>query len=199
MAMNVPVLFPGPVRPTQAAEGLPRRAFTVAEVERMVACGILDEDDRLELIGGELVVMSAKGIRHEIVKRALNRIWARVDAIDVLVETTLRLSDDTYVEPDFVIVSASQPTFELKASQCLLIVELADSSLAYDLGRKPSLYAQAGAPELWVVNAWTLDTTVFRGPAGSAYAVVEQHGAVDLLSPSLAPDAAVRLGVLDLR
>jgi hypothetical protein len=73
MAMNAAVHLPGSANSTQAAEGLPRRAFTVAEVERMVACGILHEDDRLELIGGELVVMPAKGIRREVVKAALNR------------------------------------------------------------------------------------------------------------------------------
>src|SRR5258708_6018964 len=57
-------------RSTQAAEGLPRRRFTVAEVEAMVAAGIMDEDERVELIGGELAPMSAKGIHHEALKVA---------------------------------------------------------------------------------------------------------------------------------
>jgi Uma2 family endonuclease len=55
---------------TTAAEGLPRRRFTVAELEQMVAAGILDEDERVELIGGEIVPMSPKGNQHEIVKIA---------------------------------------------------------------------------------------------------------------------------------
>jgi hypothetical protein len=53
------------VRVTSAAEGLPRRRFTVAEVEAMVAAGVMEEDERVELIGGELVPMSPKGMRHE--------------------------------------------------------------------------------------------------------------------------------------
>jgi hypothetical protein len=69
--MNVD-LHPGS---TQAAEGLPRRRFTVAEVEAMVAAGIMDEDERVELIGGELAPMSAKGVHHEALKVALNDHW----------------------------------------------------------------------------------------------------------------------------
>ena len=57
-------------RVTSAAEGLPRRRFTVAEVEAMVAAGVMEEDERVELIGGELVPMSPKGLEHEILKNA---------------------------------------------------------------------------------------------------------------------------------
>ena len=57
------------VRVTSAAEGLPRRRFTVAEVEAMVAAGVMEEDERVELIGGELVPMSPKGNQHEVVKQ----------------------------------------------------------------------------------------------------------------------------------
>ena len=64
-------------RVTSAAEGLPRRRFTVAEVEAMVAAGVMEEDERVELIGGELVPMSPKGRRHETVKIALVDRWIR--------------------------------------------------------------------------------------------------------------------------
>ena len=63
---------------TTAAEGLPRRRFTVAEVEAMVAAGVMDEDERVELIGGELVPMSPKGNQHEVVKTALLDRWYRL-------------------------------------------------------------------------------------------------------------------------
>jgi hypothetical protein len=62
--MNVPLHS----RSTEAAEGLPRRRFTVAEVEAMVEAGIMDEDERVELIGGELAPMSPKGNQHEVVQ-----------------------------------------------------------------------------------------------------------------------------------
>jgi Uma2 family endonuclease len=64
---------PHPRHPTQAAEGMPRRRFTVAELEQMTKAGILSEDERVELIGGEVVPMSPKGVIHEDVKVALAR------------------------------------------------------------------------------------------------------------------------------
>src|SRR5580693_7553901 len=94
-----------PSRVTRAAEGLPRRRFTVAEVEAMVAAGVMEEDERVELIGGELVPMSPKGIEHEVVKTALVDRWSRgrPDDCRLAPETTFRLSVDTYLEPDVVI------------------------------------------------------------------------------------------------
>src|SRR3984885_2986938 len=93
------------VRVTSAAEGLPRRRFTVAEEEAMVAAGAMEEDERLELIGGELVPMSPKGNEHEVVKTALLARWYRARPDDVLLtpETTFRLSEDTYLEPDVAV------------------------------------------------------------------------------------------------
>ncbi len=92
-------------RVTSAAEGLPRRRFTVAEVEAMVAAGVMEEDERVELIGGELVPMSPKGSHHEAIKIALVDRWirARPDDCWLAQETTFRLSEDTYLEPDIVI------------------------------------------------------------------------------------------------
>ena len=61
---------------TQAAEGLPRRRWTVAEIEEMTRLGVFLEDDRFELIGGEIVPMNAKGIRHEVLKMELTHFWS---------------------------------------------------------------------------------------------------------------------------
>src|SRR3954453_12463775 len=89
---------------TNAAEGLPRRRFTVAELEAMTAAGILEEDERIELIGGDIVVMSEKGFPHEVLKNALNLHWCRrrPDYLRHAIATTFRLARDTYLEPDFV-------------------------------------------------------------------------------------------------
>src|SRR5271166_1858592 len=89
---------------TQAAEGMVRRRFTVAELEAMVAAGILDEDERIELIGGDVVPMSPKGNGHESLKVSLTVYWAKrlPDGFVLAQETTFRLTPDTYLEPDFV-------------------------------------------------------------------------------------------------
>ncbi len=90
---------------TQEAEGLPRRRFTVAELEAMVAAGILDEDERIELIGGEVVPMSPKGNHHEILRIVLVEYWIKRLPLRFRLapETTFRLTADTYLEPDFLV------------------------------------------------------------------------------------------------
>jgi Uma2 family endonuclease len=150
-----------PLPTTNAAEGLQRRRFSVAELEQMVAAGILDEDERIELIGGDVVPMSPKGNHHEVLKTALTRHWVRrlPDDLQVATETTFRLSPDTYLEPDFIFYPTATGLAGLNASTALLVVEIADSSLAYDRGRKAALYAGFGITELWVIDAVKLETT----------------------------------------
>jgi Uma2 family endonuclease len=186
---------------TSAAEGLPRRRFTVAEVEAMVAAGVMEEDERVELIGGELVPMSPKGNRHEVVKRALVDRWIRTRPEDVhlVSETTFRLSEDTYLEPDVVIYPRASGLRGLTGANVLLVVEIADSSLRYDIGRKAALYASFGIRELWVIDAVRLTTRVFREPAADGYRNANDFGPADRLAPLFAPEAfAVRLDELEL-
>ena len=178
-------------RVTRAAEGLPRRRFTVAEVEAMVEAGVMGEDERVELIGGELVPMSPKGNRHEVVKVALLRHWYRAapEDCDLAPETTLRLSDDTYLEPDVVIYRRAEGLKGLSGPSVLLVVEIADSSLRYDIGRKAALYARFGVRELWVIDAVKLTTRVFRAPSEQGYEDSRDLGAAERLVPLIAGDA----------
>ncbi|MFN3226701.1 MAG: Uma2 family endonuclease [Hyphomicrobiales bacterium] len=159
---------------TQAAEGLPRRAFTTSDVERMVEAGLIGPDERIELIGGELVPMSPKGIRHEQVKQWLNRqlITTLPDWCEVIPETTFRLSEDTYVEPDFLVYKRADGLDGLKGDMALLSIEVAVSSLAYDKGRKAQVMAAFGVPELWVVDAERMVTTLHRDPTPTGYRTV---------------------------
>jgi len=185
-----------PSRVTRAAEGLPRRRFTVAEVEAIVAAGVMDGDERVELIGGELVPMSPKGNQHEVVKVALLRRWYRAapDDCDLAPETTFRLSDDTFLEPDVVIYSRATGLKGLSGPNVLLVVEIADTSLRYDRGRKAALYAGFGVRELWVIDAVKRTARVFRAPSERGYGEVGDFGAAERLVPLIAPeDFALRL------
>jgi Uma2 family endonuclease len=147
MSSIEPNAFPGAgerprkLRATMAAEGLPRVAWTVDDVYKMIEAGILHEDDRVELIEGELVPMSPKGNHHEVLKTRLAVYFMRTMPVDVMVatETTFRLSDSTYLEPDFVFYKEEQPLADLNGGNALLVVEIADSSLSYDRGRKARL------------------------------------------------------------
>jgi Uma2 family endonuclease len=188
-------------RVTSAAEGLPRRRFTVAEVEAMVAAGVMEEDERVELIGGELVPMSPKGNQHEVVKSALIDLWirSRPDDCRVTQETTFRLSEDTYLEPDVVIYLRTTGLPALTGTNVLLVVEIADSSLRYDIGRKAALYASFGIRELWVIDAVRLTARVFREPAADGYRNASDFGPADRITPLIAPEAfALRLDELEL-
>jgi Uma2 family endonuclease len=185
---------------TTAAEGMPRRRFTVAEIEQMTAAGILLEDERIELIGGEIVPMQAKGHHHEILKAALNIYWARVLPADLLfiTETTFRFSEDTYLEPDFVVYPKATGWKGLNAATARLVVEIADSSLAYDLGRKAGLYAAFGITELWVINAVTLETRIHRDPTKTGHRSVTDLLPTRRLVPELVAALAVVLSELEL-
>jgi Uma2 family endonuclease len=185
---------------TTAAEGLPRRPFTVAELEQMVAAGILDEDERIELIGGEVVPMSPKGNHHEVLKVALNLYWAQHLPRDAMLaqETTFRFNEDTYVEPDFVFYPKAVGIPGLKPGTAKLVVEIADSSLAYDLGRKALVYAGFGIVEVWVINAVTLQTRIHRDPTPTGYRTIVDLPPTERLEPLLLPALAVTLSELEL-
>ena len=182
-------------------ESLPRRRFTVAEVEAMVAAGIIEEDERVELISGELVPMSAKGRRHEVVKEDLLDRWirARPDDVRLISETTLRLSEDTYLEPDIVIYPRTKGARALSAETVLLVVEISGSSLRYDSGRKAALYASFGVRELWVIDAVRLTIRMFRDPSAEGYGMHRDVTAQETATPLVAPSAfALRLADLAL-
>jgi Uma2 family endonuclease len=187
---------------TQAAEGMPRRAWTVAEIEQMVAAGILLEDERFELIGGEVVPMSPKGNHHEVLKKMLQQFWIPKIAgslVDMATETTLHTSEKDFLEPDFVIWPRSIPIKDLKPAVLTLVVEIADSSLAYDLGTKAARYAALGIRDYWVIDAVKLATRIHRAPGAGGFANIDNFTASDLLTPAAHPDLAVRLAGLDLR
>jgi Uma2 family endonuclease len=177
--------------PPSLAEGLRRRRFTVADVVRMVELGLIQEDERLEVLDGEIVEMSPKGYRHEGLKGTINRLWGRhcPDGFDFLPETGLYLSDRTYLEPDFVVFPAAVSLRDLKGPDVLLAIEVADSSLDYDLKRKPGIYASFGVMELWVIDVAHRVTHVHRDPGERGYAGVERQPASARLQPRHAPAA----------
>jgi Uma2 family endonuclease len=185
---------------TQAAEGLPRRVWTVAEIEAMVEAGIIEEDERFELIDGEVVPMSPKGARHEHIKVSLTRFWTKrlPDHIYVAQETTFKLNKTSFLEPDFVFYDQQTGLKGIAPKTILLAVEVADTSLRYDIGRKANIYAAHGVTQLWVIDADKMVTHVFTKPSAEGYLerrLVEQ---TETLTPDFAPEIAVSLQNLPL-
>jgi len=185
---------------TQAAEGLPRRPWTVAEIEAMVAAGIIDEDERFELIGGEVVPMLPNGRRHEMVKIELNRHFQRIvpDDLSIAPETTLRLDPKSFLEPDFCVFPRAVAPGDMRGHDVILAVEVADTSLAYDRGRKIAVYAAYGIAEVWVIDANSLITRVHRHLGAEGYRTVFEAGATEEIAAMRAPKVSMCLAGLGL-
>lgn len=173
------------------AHNLPRRRFSVADVVRMVEVGLIGPDERLEVIDGEIVEMSPKGYRHEGLKGAITRRWGKTcpDEFDFIPETGLYLSDTVYLEPDFVVYPARVSLKDLKGPDVLLAIEIADSSLSYDLKVKPGIYAAHGVRELWVVDVERRVVHLHADPGPGGYGSVERMPADRRLVPRHAPEA----------
>src|ERR1700686_2470345 len=137
---------------TRAAEGFPRRAFTVDDISRMIDAGVIGEDENFELIEGDLVMMAAKHIVHEKIKSALIISIARVlpQGMFLGVESSLQLAKDILVEPDIAIISSSVYAGDPKSfarprsEDVRFLIEVSASSLTYDRGVKARLYARHG-------------------------------------------------------
>lgn len=182
--------------PTQAAEGLPRWRWTLAEFERFIDLGILTEDDRVELIGGELVPMAAKRIRHENVKAELEYWFNRrlPPELRLAVELGWWPDGETYCEPDLLVFPVGlRPVTNVAPAEVRLLVEVAATSLKFDTTTKAPLYARLGVREYWVVNAVTLETRVHLDPSQGAYATLRTATQDEMLIPQFVPEIALRL------
>jgi Uma2 family endonuclease len=167
----------------------------------MIEVGILREPEPFELIGGELVAMSSKDRRHEVLRTELALYWGdrRGRDLKIASETPLRLGKHDAPEPDLIVFPASLQAPDVRADTVLLVVEVADSSLPADLNTKAPRYAAAGVREYWVINARSRLTIVFREPRQTGeYGYREELEPTETLVPTLAPSLAVRLADLGL-
>ncbi len=183
---------------TRAAEGLPRRSFTVVEIRRMVETGIIAEDENFELIEGEVVPMSAKGNQHEVIKAALIDVFApRPKQFRLALETSVYLDDRTFIEPDICLYPRRLMPEDVRGSDLLLVIEVSGASLGYDRGLKARVYAKHGVPELWVVETETRVTWVHRGPQPDGnWGSIARVAADAPVSPGALPQISVRMGDL---
>lgn len=174
------------------------RLLTVADVDAMIKAGLMSEDDRVELIEGVLVELASKNISHERAKNLLGNALNLGTKGEVILayETTLRLSTHTYVEPDIVVVDKSVGFEGLNGETALLVVEVAESSLAYDRDTKAPLYAAYGVRDYWLVNLVKNTIVVHRDPAPDGYETRSTHRFDEPLSPLFRPDLSFKLAEL---
>lgn len=150
------------------------RRFTVSEYHRMSELGILVPTEQTELVNGQIIAMAAKGTAHtsavlltqDLLKDRLGR------KVFVKSQDPICLSDDSEPEPDLVLAvrdPLAYSTHHPTAAEVLLVIEIADSSLKYDLETKAPMYAKAGISEYWVLDVVERKLHVFRQPGEWEY------------------------------
>ncbi|MEL6871473.1 MAG: Uma2 family endonuclease [Pseudomonadota bacterium] len=184
---------------TQAADGYPRKAWTVKEVLRLNEIGFFDGDgihrERVELIEGELVAMSPKGPLHENLRTALVFRWIKrcPDHLMIASESPVYLSGISAPEPDLCVYPAEYVIADVPPEEVILLVEVADSSSRRDHNLKAAMYAKAGIREYWVIDLGAQMTTIYSEPGEHDYSATVRKADSDLLTPTLAPELAVRM------
>jgi Uma2 family endonuclease len=158
-----------------------RREWSVADYERMLETGILTENDRVELLDGEIVKISPIGSRHAAcVNRLVLLLIEHVGrSAIVAAQNPVRLSDYSEPQPDLSVCRAREDFYASshpEPEDVLLLVEVADSSLMFDREEKSPLYAAAGIPELWIVDLAGQTITVYGEPGDATYRAQQQFG-----------------------
>lgn len=173
-----------------------RRLWTADEYERLAGAGILTEDERIELIEGEIITMSPTGSSHA---GCLNRLVALLSTSTggsaiVAAQNPVRLNDDSEPQPDVALLRP-RPDFYAtshpRSEDILLLVEVADTSMTYDQGVKRPLYAAAGVPEVWIVALPETRVYVCRRPTAGRYADVQVYGRGATISVEQLPGVGV--------
>lgn len=157
-----------------------RRMITVEEYEQMVRAGVFHEDDRLELIEGDIVQMSPIGAAHAGVVARLNRLLASRVAgrALVFVQNPIRLARSE-PEPDLALLRPRSDDYVRslpEAADILLLVEVAETSADYDRHVKLPMYAQAGIPEAWLLDLTRRVVEVYRQPSEAGYGEKHTYG-----------------------
>jgi Uma2 family endonuclease len=173
-----------------------RRRFTRAEYYRMAEVGILGEHYRVELIKGEIIEMSPIGRRHKAFVGNLAKllIVRLLDRATVWVQSSVALAEDTEPEPDLAVLRPGAVPYKERdawAEDVLMLIEVADSSLAYDRSIKLRLYAEAGIPECWVVDCNAEAVEVYRGPGPEGYREVSRAAGTATLALQAFPDVTL--------
>lgn len=177
------------------APPLPHRRFTTRDLARMVETGLIDPDERIELIDGEIIDMGSEGEAHWSARAKLvNWLVRRLpEAIMLAPDGPLRLSDQNEPEPDFYLYAADMNVNAVRGDSVLLVVEISDTSLNKDKLVKAPLYAAHGVREYWIIDLASRTTLVHRAPCSGGYPDVETIAFDAVLNALAAPVLSIKL------
>ncbi len=183
------------------AEGLvERRRFTIEEYHKMAGAGILNEDDRVELIEGDIVEMNPIGSRHAACVRGLNRLLSRQLGDELLldVQNPVRLDGGLEPQPDLAVLRFGYYREALPGPEdVLLLIEVADTSLSYDRDVKLPLYARAGIQEIFIVDLAGETLERHNEPsAGGGYRRTERVRRGETISSEVLPEIVLQVNAI---
>ena len=175
-----------------------RYRFTVDQYHQMAEAGIFHPEGRVELIDGEIFQMSPIDPWHAGIVNRLNRwfVTGLGERAVVHVQNPVGLDSRSEPQPDIMLLRPRADfygTAHPGPEHAFLLVEVANTSLRHDRGRKLPLYARTGVPEVWIVNRQADAIEVFRGPSGRSYREHDIRRRGQHLAPSAFPD--LRLSV----
>jgi len=179
----------------------PRHRFTVRDYYRMAEDGILEPDVRVELIEGEILEMPPIGPPHAATVTQLSTQLTLEVAEEVTVRTQLpvRLSDRTEPQPDICLIRSRPDAYRLRHPEpddILLVIEVSDSSVAYDRIKKGRLYSRSWIPEYWLVDIPGRRLEVYRSPGREGYTEREDVPAGARVSPQALPEVSLEVGAI---
>jgi Uma2 family endonuclease len=180
---------------------LNRWRFTVDDYHRMAKAGILREDARVELIDGEVVRMAPIGDRHVFCVDNLNEAFrpSATDRYRLSVQNPVRLSRHNEPQPDLMLLRLPADRYAASLpgpDDVLLVVEVSDTTLAYDRRTKLPLYAAAGIPDAWLVNIPRRTIEVHREPREGRYQQVTVFRKGETISPLALPDITIAVAAI---
>ena len=175
---------------------LERWRFTVDDYRRLAEVGILTEDDRVELLDGQIVRMSPIGDRHMAAVNRCNRVFSRAAGERVLVSVQNPVDLDPYNEPqpDVALLRPRDDDYargKPGPADIFLVVEVADTSLAYDRQTKLPRYAATGVREAWLLDLEADALEVHREPRPDGYALIRRYRRGERVSAEALPDVDV--------
>ena len=178
-----------------------RRRFTVAEYYAMADIGILEENDRIELLDGDLIVKAPIGVWHaSSVDRFANTLPPLLQGRAIVsVQNPTRLNDNSEPQPDVMLLrwrddfySGGHPG----PSDVLLLIEVSDTSVDYDRSAKLSAYARAGIPEVWIATRQDSRIEAYTEPVEGEYSSVRYAGPGESIAPQAFPEVVLEVDSL---
>ena len=176
------------------------KRWTRHEYDHMIEAGVLTPEDHLELIDGEILATTPQGSAHatgvSLAQEALRAAFG--SEAHIRAQLPLALGSDSEPEPDVAVVAGSTRDYrDAHPRAAMLVVEVADTTLAHDRDVKGSLYARAGVPEYWILNLTERHLEVYRDPKpvakarfGWRYETVERLGPGRSVSSLALPSAS---------